>query len=364
MNKRHSVIDLHASSSLIKGLNNGELLVIGFYQSSNICFIYKYDDGVYLLDKDNMYPFSMVYSVSIHKYLKCKCSLSYVQDKVNEYQLRVRSKYSLHYGLEKGQVFDISGAQHKPMDYLYVYDIRTFESHLGLLIGSDRVLLDTGAIKNINLCRKLTNEEIESNKDKCLKLSYLYKSMITDNVKREVRDFKVGDVYKKGDLVYIYLGKAQVKFTLAKDYLERCSKEESFINKLTVNIDPLCEYYANVDRKDDLWFKLKLSEDSRMRNVVLKVLNNEPVNVGMMGLRVLIHSNLGTYKIKTYNGSDFEVNGPIESLRYNIPNSRLGSYFMHWDFSPEELKKYTYRVTTRGDRICQCIRKSIAITID
>lgn len=363
---RRQNICIDKSSYIIKSMMDGELLILGKYVDADIYFIYKYNDRVYALTADKMQPFVSAHFMSSHRYVKCKCDFSYIQAKLTEYD-DSRTKYgdSLSYALKRGQVIDISGAALKPMDFVYVYDMKTLESELGLLIGTDQVLSFSGAVKRFNLCKKLTQTEIKNCKDRCDKLVNLYKSMVTDKVKKNVQEFKVGDVYKKGDCVSVYLGKAKLLFNFNEDTYNRELKTVTYAsNTINVDVQPLKDYYANKNREKDLWFRMKMSDDSRLKNIVLNILNHEDVQLSMRGLYILMLCNMGYYKITAKCSDLYIVDGPISGLKYDLRNSSLGSYFMHWDITSKDLCQYTFRVKDRGERVCQCIKRSISFTID
>lgn len=331
-------VDLTPRSYLLADrLGVGEIYMIKRQRFAQVAFIYKdMDSELYFVRKDELKPFRRLFDTSTQAYVKLNCSVGYLQNILSKvaalpnsldyYDIRV-------FGSDIA--IELNGEDLKPYDYINVLNENDFTTELGLLIGENLALLLSGKKTHFRFCIKIDSSKV--NKERVEMLKKLYQSLAQQglSVKKE-KEPVLGDVYKRGEYISICLGKASIKFKIDFEALK----------KARIAIQPVkaMNYYDNENGKI-LWFRFKMSDDVRIREPVLKLLDNEEASVGDFGVRVLLQSNLGGLKLK--HESCVYIFYPFDILKYDIKNSVLGDYIGHFNLT-DGLYNTTYGFKTYG----------------
>lgn len=345
--------DIHTSSRLLTfDLAPGEIYMLEKYMHHKVVFVYKDENSkLWLITDTGLKPFDRVYNIA-HKYIKLHCNYQYIQNILASNTGCLEKGYLFSYLGGLKDVIELNGQMLNPYDYIDVLNEKDYTFDMGLLIGKNIVLLPNGKKTKFRFCKKFDKQEVERlYPEKIKALSALYKSITQTEIKKDIREFHFGDVYKKGDFISICLGVTSIDFHINYEVLQEARIPIQPVNTIS--------YYRNENNKM-LWFRFKMSGDGRIRKPVLDLLEKGIAEIGDFGVYILLLSNMGNLKLSIKNGVYNFVT--FDTLKYDIRDSMLGSYIGHFDITPKLFdKSFGFKLYNCTDDV-KTIRRNVRLT--
>jgi hypothetical protein len=342
---------LTLNSYLFSDCKPGDVWLAGDVGSRTMyAFLYA-DDKLTIRYFGSNREFQSNISFSSRKTIKLSFKVDELKEKLD--MCKCKEIYrQIYYTFERNSgCLEITGASLQLYDYVisYTSSYSEFNREVGLLIGENKILCADGSKKLVHICKKCTEEDLVSMQSKISVIQTMFMSRQRQELKLSNANtvYNLGDIYKKGDNVYIYLGKRKIR-TQIKDTCKVISEIAT------------PEIYSI---GGDLWLYAKLSNTYMLRKLVLGLLQGElDGNIGESKAYLVCQANVcgikveqGNYgcAVKSYN-----------CFKYNVKPSVLGGYIGNLKLTDNLFKHTFYMHYSHYPREVQEVAKSLLITLE
>lgn len=342
-------------SYIFKDKEPGDVWVCGEYKSNKVAFIYADENNTLKTYCSNPKTVNTLYNFPVSKCVK----LGIKKDKFDNYfnTMRLDCNAFGHCDWNKdSNILEINGKELHLYDYVKVYINKTdyFDKEIGILISNNRCLFKDGSSKKVRCCQKVTEKDMEYYQSDCKILKQLCLSLMNQGLKKVNDTYSIGDIYKKGENIYIYLGDCYIVSEIFP-----IRKNEGLYYKLNFNLPK--EYTDG----GPLWLKTKLSDNYHLRKIVMNFLENKEQDVNFDKNQLLIIFALSISGLKIENKVDgFYVNN-YECFKYNVRPSLLGDYIGHIRIKSDFFNSNYFYFTNRrsGSQVLQNAKSNLKIKI-
>lgn len=346
------------SSWFFKDKEPGDVWICGEYASECVVFIYSDENNQLKTYLKPAYTFDTLYNCPLSKCYKLGIKKEKFDEYYNYLNLYSNSPQSIYSVWRKdSSILEKNGQELHLYDYVIAYLNRNsyFDKEIGILISNNKCLFSDGSTKKIKFCKKATDEDIEYYKDKCDKLKQLCMSLLNQGLKQSVNQiYSVGDIYKKGENIYLYLGNCKILSEFSPRY-----RGEQINTNVKMNLPE--EYQIG----GDLWLKMKLSDNYHINKIVFNFLGKKEQETKFNAKQLWIMLTPSITGIKTEVKYGYLDIIKYECFKYNPKASLLGSYIGHIDLDDEFFNNNSFYFANprSGSEMLQNIKCNLKVKI-
>lgn len=260
-------------------------------------------------------------------YRKFSCSYDILMKTLHENcvvkQIGIRYEYEFK---DRYSVLNISTSHEFPKLYDFVrgYD-SNLKEYAGVLVASNKITCYDGSTVSVKFLEKMSDSDCNCDEYKSrLQKAQMFvknKSLESLNTAKSSSntEYKLGDIYKKGSMIYICLGdNRKINFSFnPTEKFDRLGYKLKF---------ELPEPYTS---GGTLWLKIKLSDSYALSNAIGKIISGEKVDLDDRSIYVLLVGHRLKFEFESTIMSYSITN--IKSLVYDVKPSTLGSKIYHID---------------------------------
>lgn len=283
--------------------------------------------------------------------IKTRCGLQYLVSKLKDAASRKQNAIfdAFSYIIwDRELVLEINGKELYPGDYIHVISLQDFQLQIGQYLGRNKVMLITGEIISFQLCEKLDKDDLELQKAYKI-LNQLSNAALKPVCKKE-SGIEVGDVYKRGNIVFICLGALGINFWMQNGKYLIMDKRIG-VNKLNAN-------YRN-QNSEYLWFRVKVSKDDRIFDIVRHFELYNTYSVYYEDFMEIVVDNVGRMEYELdYRSVDIELYR-FYNLFYEMKTNKLGNYLGKLVFFGGAWEEYRLNDTPGYTKSMRVVRNSL-----